>query len=246
MMGRTHALSGSVLYLAIAAAPGQMLLPTGGTGLVFGAVMAGGAAMLPDLDHPQASIARSLGPITGVSARLVAAVSGGHRQGTHSLLGLGVFAVLTAALALHPVLIAAWAAFLLGLALGAIGGEGRRTRAIASSGSVVVGGGLTMLAVVDPPPAAAVVAAVVVGVAAHILGDMLTQEGCPLLWPHQRRHRLAALTTDGIVERWVVGPLLALALLQLATMMSPPTDVLVDYVGDRLGQMGALLTEVLQ
>ena len=83
-MGRTHAASGSLAFAA--AAP---LLPTLGVQLsAVGVVAASGAALLPDLDHPGSTAARALGPATGALARLVAAASGGHRQGTHSLVGV--------------------------------------------------------------------------------------------------------------------------------------------------------------
>jgi membrane-bound metal-dependent hydrolase YbcI (DUF457 family) len=49
-----------------------------------------GAAVLPDIGHPDSSIARSFGPGT----RAFAWVSGGHRHGTHIIAGT---AALTAA-----------------------------------------------------------------------------------------------------------------------------------------------------
>ena len=58
--------------------------------------------------------------------------------------------------------------------------------------------------------------AVAVGVAAHLLGDILTREGVPLLWPvSTRRFRLASLSTGGGAERLLVGPGLALCALVL-------------------------------
>ena len=58
--------------------------------------------------------------------------------------------------------------------------------------------------------------AVAVGVAAHLLGDMLTREGVPLLWPvATRRFRIASLSTGGTVEQLLVGPGLALCALVL-------------------------------
>lgn len=97
MMGLTHAGSGAAVGAAAAAA---LQLPPG-QAAVFAALCAGGA-VLPDIDHPDSSVARSLGVLTRVFARLVNLVSGGHRNGTHSGFGIGLFAVLLgAASALH-------------------------------------------------------------------------------------------------------------------------------------------------
>ncbi|HEY9472229.1 MAG TPA: metal-dependent hydrolase, partial [Mycobacteriales bacterium] len=99
-MGRTHALSGAVGMLAVTpavAALAPSLTPHGPVALAAGTVVAAGAALLPDLDHPRATVARSLGPVTGALSKVVAAVSGGHRQATHSVAGVllaaGLFGV---------------------------------------------------------------------------------------------------------------------------------------------------------
>jgi membrane-bound metal-dependent hydrolase YbcI (DUF457 family) len=91
MLGRTHVLSAAVVFLA--AAP---LLHTTPAGTVGGTAVAAAAGLLPDLDHPNSTIAHTLGPITGVLARVVARLSGGHRHGTHSLIGVTAFTLLTA------------------------------------------------------------------------------------------------------------------------------------------------------
>ncbi|WP_233493671.1 metal-dependent hydrolase [Desertihabitans brevis] len=237
-MGRTHALSGVAAYLAVATVPGSPLLAAPGSGLLFGAVMAGGAAMLPDLDHPQASISRSLGPLTGVAARTVAALSGGHRQGTHSLLGVLIASMVTFLLAQHPVAGAGWAAFLLAIAISAIGGEGRATRSAAVVGFVAGGIALVALAFLSPPAAMTAVVAVGVGTSAHIVGDMLTREGVPLLWPWRHRQRLAGLSTGGLVEQWIVAPVLAVAILWLSWLVMPE---LVRPITGAAGELSVLI-----
>ena len=52
---------------------------------VAGAIICAGAAMLPDLDHPSATIAQTFGPVTWGLSKAVAWLSGGHRDATHSL-----------------------------------------------------------------------------------------------------------------------------------------------------------------
>src|ERR1035441_10232482 len=86
MMGRSHVLVAGAGYLTIAAmAPGALgHLPP--AQLAAGAVCAGAASLLPDLDCPGSTIARALGPLSDLLARLVSLIAGGHRNGTHSLL----------------------------------------------------------------------------------------------------------------------------------------------------------------
>src|SRR5690606_21692313 len=90
MMGHSHALSGALVWLA--AAPGLAALTpvaehaTVPAELLAGALVCAGAAMLPDLDPPKATIAQTFGPVTWVLSKAVNALAGGHRQATHSLL----------------------------------------------------------------------------------------------------------------------------------------------------------------
>src|SRR2546428_7670412 len=48
-------------------------------------------AVLPDIDHPDGSVAYSFGFVTKGFAWLIEHVSGGHRHGTHSLAGIAAF-----------------------------------------------------------------------------------------------------------------------------------------------------------
>jgi membrane-bound metal-dependent hydrolase YbcI (DUF457 family) len=101
MMARAHALSGAALGLVgcqLAQLGGATVTPA--TAFTASAVCAG-AALLPDLDHPQASIARTFGPLSYRISRITNATSaviyaktktardddrdGGHRGVTHTL-----------------------------------------------------------------------------------------------------------------------------------------------------------------
>ena len=53
-----------------------------------------GAALLPDADHRRATIAHSLPPVSNAICAGIGEVSGGHRNGTHSLLGIAAFTLL--------------------------------------------------------------------------------------------------------------------------------------------------------
>jgi Predicted membrane-bound metal-dependent hydrolase (DUF457). len=57
------------------------------------ATLTAGAGILPDLDEPGSTIARTFGFLTGAFAWIVHQLSGGHRKGTHSLLGLALLTI---------------------------------------------------------------------------------------------------------------------------------------------------------
>src|SRR3984957_3885242 len=86
MLGRDHALSGAVVFAALAPS-----LHVTVAHLAAGVVLTAGAGVLPDIDHPDSTISRSFGFLTEWFAWLVDRVSGGHRHGTHSLVGIAVF-----------------------------------------------------------------------------------------------------------------------------------------------------------
>jgi membrane-bound metal-dependent hydrolase YbcI (DUF457 family) len=88
-LGRTHALfgvvTGAVAGFALHAPRPQAAVA---------AVLTAGAAVLPDIDHPDATVARCFAFVTQAFAWLVGKLSGGHRHLTHSLFGAGVFTAL--------------------------------------------------------------------------------------------------------------------------------------------------------
>lgn len=114
-MGRSHALSGGVGWLAGCAA-----LTTAGADLdppvvLFGALVSAGFGLMPDVDHPQSTVAHSLGWLTRTIAAGVARAAaslrtascrhcltgpdrGGHRAITHTALGATAAGLATVAL----------------------------------------------------------------------------------------------------------------------------------------------------
>jgi membrane-bound metal-dependent hydrolase YbcI (DUF457 family) len=146
--------------------------------------------LLPDVDHPNASIARSLPPVSNLFCKGVGKVVK-HRHGTHSLLGVVSFTALASLASLWTV-----------DAVGAPGGElslgaGLLAMFLVSFAlktlrlvpgdrlapwvaAVIVAGAVTLGA---PHEWAWLPLAVGLGVVVHIVGDMLTTGGCPLLWP---------------------------------------------------------------
>ena len=200
VMGPTHAMSGAALGLAIAAAlPHEWGGPTTAAGAFVFAGVTAGAALLPDLDSPQATIARSFGPITTTLAHVTENTAqaiyaatktrrdsdrqNGHRTATHTV----------------------WFAILAGMATSALVGSFGKTASIAilfvmlglalrglfpkwskSNDWLIVTAVSAALAAatwVLLPEAAGAVAlgsAMTAGVMAHLLGDALTKQGVPI------------------------------------------------------------------
>lgn len=191
MLGGHHAASGAAAWVAVTASTPVAFgwYPVSDVGVMTGALVCAGAALLPDADHRSGTIAHSLPPVSEAVTRVVAALSGGHRNGTHSILGIAVFTAV------------AWVAGLLTL----------RTEAF---GDVLVGPGIMAVLLIAfalralkltrkgrwwPWATSLTLAALVavfapeewywmpfcvgLGCAVHVLGDLLTTRGVPLLWP---------------------------------------------------------------
>lgn len=219
MMGRTHATSGAVAYLALQPLLSQtgVLSPTPAT-VVIGTVAAAGAALLPDLDHKHATVTQSLGFVTRGMTTLVSAVSGGHRNGTHSILGLVAFTLVAWAATFSPLAFALVLGFLFSIALSALRLEVSRCTVVHTLFVIVFSvAALWVLGFTSIPIHVMVLpVATGIGVAAHIAGDMLTKEGCPLFYPFITfRFHVLALTTGGFTERVIVGPVLGLVAIAL-------------------------------
>src|SRR5215469_11312652 len=89
-LGHTHALSGVV----VGAAVGLYVTHLPATHLALFAGLTAGAAVLPDIDHPNSTLAHCFGFLTKSFAWLIGKISGGHRHLTHAILGVAGFTVL--------------------------------------------------------------------------------------------------------------------------------------------------------
>jgi len=204
-MGRTHALSGAAAWLTLAPTLTDTTgLPVGAAELLAGAAVAAGAAMLPDLDHPSAGIAGTLGPATRLLTRAVATVAGGHRQATHSLAYVALAATGAAAAVAAgpaPVLVAAGACVAFGLR--ALGPDELRDDPILDLELAAAAAALTALAAATVTTWSWLPAAVALGCLLHLAGDALTPHGVPLWWPLHRRIGVAVFLTGGCAEQAV-------------------------------------------
>jgi membrane-bound metal-dependent hydrolase YbcI (DUF457 family) len=193
MEGSTHAVTGvlagagiGLLELWAGGGHPHGLAAAAGAGrcLLYGA-LAGGFALLPDSDHPKASFAYSLGAVSHGISHLVAVLSGGHRQGMHSLAGIGLMALVTQVLAVW--VDTRWSlgalAFLMALCVTA----GLTATGFARHGldAVLLGCALSGLAVVTVR--ADLWWLVALGMALHIAEDLFTGHGTALAWPASRR-----------------------------------------------------------
>lgn len=248
MMGAQHAACGAAAWVAVAsdyelpitavteplaetyswltwlpdALPlGLGLMDAGPDGVLLGSIICAGAAMLPDIDHHNASIAHSLPPLTMVMARFFQTASGGHRHGTHSIVGVlffGIVAWLASFLVIKDV------GFLGDLNIGAglmaiilsafafkvlrfMPGEARRAPWAAG---ITIG---VITTLVFPEGPSWLIACVVIGVIVHIAGDMLTKEGCNLLWPLKVKPPKIVKSTPLLSNLWGDNGYMSLPLL---------------------------------
>ncbi len=223
MMGHTHALSGSVTWLAVTPALAAAGYPLGPLELGTSVLVATGAALLPDMDHPDATVAQTYGPPSAGLAWVTNKISGGHRHATHSVLFAAAAGVGAQALAYHTE-IAALVAIVLMIGLGMRGlGFGvpskRNTSALLNAlAMVAIGFGLHYAGIAQwwlGP-------VLFVGCLTHLAGDSITTAGCPLLWPWSQRMSLPLIPrTGGPIERWVVTPVLMVGLGALAVLQLP-------------------------
>ena len=230
MLGRDHALSAAFAFAAL----GPSLHLTG-SNLAAGLVLTAGAGVLPDIDHPDSTIARSFGFLTEAFAGVVARLSGGHRHGTHSLAGIAVFtagalaagsfqlsgarAAGHAAFSWHMVPAGLYLALLYSAALRALQVGGHHGDLLGIGGAVITCyTGWDLITVTMGPWHVPLLAlATALGCAAHIAGDELTHGGCPLFWPVSEHEfhlvpRPLQITTAKIGENWIIFPLLTGAL----------------------------------
>ena len=213
MLGRTHATTGALAVTAATAthlfgfspAPGAELLDV----LLFA-----GAALLPDLDcdHSQASLElrEELGFLSLAFLKLIELLSGGHRHGTHSIVGIGVFTAFDVAgsrAAAHlpgawghhapQVLLGFYIALMIGAALRALrlSSHAHDFAGIAAAAAIVLTGyDLSILPW-----------AIAIGATVHVLGDMITEGECPIFWPFTKRHfGLPLFRVGGLAEGFIL------------------------------------------
>jgi len=191
MMGGHHAASGAAAWVAVASTGPYALgwYPLDAAGIVIGGMATAGTALVCDWDHRSSTVAHSLPPLSNVIAVGIENVSGGHRQGTHSLLGAAFF-VLLAALAGQFQLQTDWGLLSVGaglLCMFMINIAAKALKLFPKYGwisnwvfALTMAGLVTWFA---PHQWTWLPVSMLTGVLVHIVGDMITTGGVPLLWP---------------------------------------------------------------
>src|SRR6266540_1320947 len=221
-MARSHALLGAACWLVAAPMVANATQhPLDPVTLAASTGVCAGAALLPDMDHQDGLMATALGPITRLLAKGIGKLSGGHRHATHSLLFGGLMGLLSWVLVTYggrramlalAMLCAAFA--LRAVRLTELGSNERLhwpqialvATAVTWTEARFIPGVWLWLPI-----------AVAAGCWLHLLGDLLTPEGVPLLWPWRRRLAIPVIDhTDSWEETFVRGPGLGVAILALA------------------------------
>lgn len=222
-MGSTHAVSGAAAWVAVTATvpvlPGLGWFPLDPVAVCTGTLVCAGAALLPDADHPNATIAHAV-PVLGKAATgAVGSLTGGHRQGLHSV--LAAVGVWFAALWLGTLM---WAPAAEGPSLAI--GVAVATAALLAVTVRVLGlvagwplawlcGALGSAALVWflPEQAGWFPVCVTLGFVVHLLGDFLTVGGVNWLWPLTLRPPKALRSAPALSAIWRPGGHFALPLL---------------------------------
>lgn len=221
MLGHSHSTSGALAWgAAAAAAPvawwadllGHQKLTV--PDILLGTFATAGAALLPDLDHPEGTIAHFLGPISHAFCKFVAFISGGHRHATHSFFFVALVTVGTWEGAHYwgRPFVLAMMYVLLCLAVRALHlcppGKGIQSWGVVQI--IAISGTFATYQYLPKNPAW-LPAAVGLGTLVHLAGDCLTKEGCPLFWPIKQRLEIPIIShTGNKLETGVLTPLMAI------------------------------------
>lgn len=182
MKGVQHCLGGVAAWLvAVPVLDVTTGLTDGQT--VLGGVLSAGGGLLSDLDQRGSTVGRTYGPVTNLSARIVGGLSGGHRNGTHSILGVVAFAAV-ALFAVHvggvALFLALW--LLIGAADSGLGISPRKWSILGLGHAVIMAAVTGVILGTGVAVGVPLVAGTVLGVVSHIGLDMLNPQRCPLFW----------------------------------------------------------------
>lgn len=216
MMGRQHALTGvlaatGTAYAIKADVPTFVLLCT----------TLPGTALLPDIDHPDSTVSNVYGPITRTLALVL-----DHRKQTHSIPGVLVFctAVYFAAVnANEPMYSPVWwvSRSLLFVVLTLIYASTLRLFHIKGwlddfipipvCAMITYGESVLHDLGVRPFPFQDLPLLVALGMLTHILGDWITKQPIPILWPlSSKGSSLKLFKAGGKFEMWIMLPLIVM------------------------------------
>lgn len=229
MLGYSHAMSGAVAWLAVAPVATEALgmAPLNEYELIAGTIATAGAALIPDLDHPQATIAHTFGFISKSISKVTALLAGGHRQGTHSLLFVGGFALFAYFVGLGLNLVdSTLPPLIMMFLLAAFAFRGLNIVPPKTSssfkGTLVLIEAAVLVALLHLLNQNSTLSwdwlwlAAGLGAFVHLLGDAITPEGVPFFYPIRSRFSVPIIAQTGnIMERVIISPILTFTLIYL-------------------------------
>lgn len=214
MMGRAHALTG-VLGATWLAKITNADVPT----FVLVCTTLPGAALFSDIDHARSTVSNTFGPLTRVLSRVLH-----HRRETHSIPGIlsiglvisvcaklndpvnGVPVMYTSRTVLAVVLILVWASV---IRLFRISGKLDDFAPIPFAVVFAFFPEWLVSMGLSPFPFYVLGPVVIAGMLIHVVGDILTKQPVPLLWPLSKaKTSLGLFKAGGWFERWIVTPAL--------------------------------------
>ncbi|HEY8589540.1 MAG TPA: metal-dependent hydrolase [Naasia sp.] len=211
VMGFTHATSGTAAWLAVTAALpvfGTDILPMSSEAVLAGALVAAGAALLPDADHGSATIAHSVPVLGPLVTDAIGDVSGGHRHGAHTLLAAAAVTAGAVAIGQWLVDVPALGPTPLGAAIATVAlicfaAKARDlVRHWRTAWALGLFAGLLVL-VYAADTTVWFPLAIGLGYVAHLAGDALTVGGIPgLLWPLRLKPPRWWADTNGLNDLW--------------------------------------------
>lgn len=223
MMGSHHALSGAAVWVAVTSTAPQLpafgWVPLSPASIVLGAIVCAGAALLPDADHHNATIAHSLPGVGKLATGTVRAVSGGHRHGTHSPLvaALVLLAAFWLARSGWPADVGAFFGVVVPAVLAAalLAFSVKVLKIVRRWGPAWAVGVVIAAAISWYHPAtwAWLPLCIAVGWITHLIGDLLTTGGLPLFWPFKLRAPRVVARTPILRDLWSTGGYFALPVL---------------------------------
>jgi membrane-bound metal-dependent hydrolase YbcI (DUF457 family) len=222
VMGINHATSGAAVWFgATAALPwlGTDLYPLEPMGVIAGALVCAGAALLPDADHHSGTISHSVPVLGKLATNAVEEASGGHRHGAHTLLAGVLVTVLAVFIGRVTAVLPVLGTVPIGPAVAttALICFALKARDLVPRWSTAWLLGLVAaiaVLVFSPDSHAWFPVAVGLGFVTHIAGDMLTVEGVPsLLWPIQVKPPRSWSRTPGLKAIWKRNGFIAIPVL---------------------------------
>jgi membrane-bound metal-dependent hydrolase YbcI (DUF457 family) len=194
VMGINHATSGAAVWIAATAALpalGLDVYPLAPAGVLSGALVCAGAALLPDADHKSATIAHSIPLVGELATDTVEHVSGGHRHAAHTLLAGAIVTAACVFIGRFTTHVPVFGEISLGPAIATVAlvAFAVKARDFVKHWTTAWLLGLiaaVLVLVYSPNSTTWFPVAVAIGFVTHIAGDLLTVEGVPsLLWPIQ-------------------------------------------------------------